>query len=179
MALRAKLLNGPQLKAAVDWAARIDTAEKNELALAESFGIKYLLVEDSPRSLIPASVDGNVRHQFPVWFGDGSRMLGFSGKKVPNFKDKARKAVVRGIMTEGKYGDQKIPNVNANQPSFGIRTWAPENANQILELIQKRTGTRRAVQLESAMQRALKHSTKYYVSALQEVRWSDYSKKKE
>lgn len=167
MALRAKLLNGPQLKAAVDWAARVDTAEKNELALAESFGIKYLLVEDSPRSLIPASVDGNARRQFPVWFGDGSRMLGFAGKKVPDFKDKARKAVVRELMTKGTFGDQKIPKVNAEQPSFGIRDWAPENADQILELIQKNAGTKRAVQLESAMQRALKHSTKHYISALQ------------
>jgi len=167
MALRAKLLNGPQLKAAVDWAARIDTAEKNELALEESFGIKYLLVEDSPRSPIPASVDGNVRQQFPVWFGDGARLLGFSGKKVPKFGEKPRKSVVRQLMTKGEFGGEKIPKINAQQPSFGIRTWAPENANQILESIQKSAGTKRSVQLESAMQRALKHSTKHYVDALQ------------
>ena len=80
MALRAKLLNGPQLKAAVDWAARIDTPEKNELALqGKALGIQFLMVPDSPRSPIPASVVGNVRHQFPVWFGDGARMLGFAG----------------------------------------------------------------------------------------------------
>lgn len=167
MALRAKLLNGPQLKAAVDWAARIDTAEKNELALEESLGIKYLMVEDSPRSPIPASVDGNARHQFPVWFGEGSRLLGFSGKKVPNFGEKARKAVVRELMTKGLYGGEKIPKVNASQPSYGIRIWAPENSDQVLELINKNHGTRRAVQLESAMQRALKHSTKHYVLQLQ------------
>ena len=167
MALRAKLLNGPQLRAAVDWAARIDTAEKNELALEESLGIKFLMVPDSPRSPIPASVDSSVRHQFPVWFGDGSRMLGFAGKKIPDFGEKPRKSVVRELMTQGKFGGEKIPKVNAQQPSFGIRTWAPDNAKQVLELIEKSAGTRRAVQLESAMQRALKHSTKHYVDALQ------------
>lgn len=167
MALRAKLLNGPQLKASIDWAARIDTPEKNELALEEGFGIKFLMVSDSPRSPIPASVDGNVRHQFPVWFGDGARMLGFAGKKVPDFGEKPKKVVVRAIMTEGKFGDKKIPEVNPKQPSYGIRFWAPENSDQVLELIKDKSGTKRAVQLEQAMQRALKHSTKQYVSALQ------------
>lgn len=167
MALRAKLLNGPQLKAAVDWAARIDTPEKNELALEEEFGIKFLMVQDSPRSPIPASVGGNVRHQFPIWFGDGARMLGFTGKKIPDFKEKAKKTVVRQMMTEGKFGGQIIPQVNVGQPSYGIRYWAPDNASQVLELINKNNGTKRAIQLESAMQRALEHSTKYYVLQLQ------------
>ena len=155
------------MRAAVDWAARIDTAEKNELALEGELGIKFLMVPDSPRSPIPASVDGNTRHQFPVWFGDGARVLGFTGKKIPDFQQKAKKAFVRSIMTQGNFAGEKIPNVNASQPSYGIRRWAPENADQILELIQKSAGTRRAVQLESAMQRALKHSTKHYVNALQ------------
>lgn len=176
MALRAKLLNGPQLKASIDWAARIDTPEKNELALEKNeknHGVKFLMIPDSPRAPIPASVDGNVRQQFPVWFGDGARMLGFSGKKIPEFTDKAgnackaKKAVVRGIMTQGKFGDKKIPKVDAKQPSYGIRVWAPENSDQVLELIKKNSGTKREIQLESAMQRALKHSTKHYVQALQ------------
>ncbi len=168
MALRAKLLNGPQLKAAVDWAARIDTPEKNELSLqGKALGIKFLMVPDSPRSPIPASVVGNVRHQFPVWFGDGARLLGFSGKKIPDFTQKAKKAVVTAMMTEGKFGGEKLPEIDGGQPSFGVRWWAPENADQILEMINANVDTKLAVQLESALQRALKHSTKHYVLQLQ------------
>ena len=101
MALRAKLLNAKQTEAGISWAARIDTPERNELAL--EYGIKYLFVPDSPRSPIPASVDGNSRHQKPVWFGDGARLLGFAGKTVPDFAEKAQKETVRYIMTKGTF----------------------------------------------------------------------------
>ena len=165
MALRAQLLNGPQLQASIDWAARIDTPEKNELAL--EFGIKYLMVPDSPRSPVPASVDGNVRTQFPTWFGGGARLLGFAGKKIPDFKQKAKKSVVKKLMTEGKYYGQKVPGIDPQQPSYGFRVWAPENADQVLDLINKSKGMKLQTQLESALQRALRHSTKHYVQALQ------------
>jgi len=165
MALRAKLLNAQQLHAAIEWATRIDTPEKNELAL--EYGIKFLMVADSPRSPVPASVDGNVRKQFPVWFGDGARLLGFAGKKIPNFKQKAKKAVAKRLMTDGKYYGKQIPEVNTQQPSYGIRYWAPENADQVLELMNTNRGTKLEIQLESALRRAMKHSTKHYVQALQ------------
>jgi len=165
MALRAKLLNAKQTEAGIDWAARIDTPERNELAL--EFGISYLMVPDSPRSPVPASVDGHVRHQFPTWFGNGARLLGFSGKKIPDFKQKAKKTVVKQLMVDGKFGGQKIPNINSLQPSYGIRYWAPENAHEVLELINKNQGAKLQIQLESALHRALKLSTRHYVQALQ------------
>ena len=165
MALRAKLLNAHQLHAAIEWATRIDTPERNELAL--EYGIKFLFVQDSPRSPIPASVDGNVRQQFPIWFGDGARLLGFAGKKIPDFTQKAKKAVVKALMVDGKYYGRQIPEADAKSPSYGIRTWAPENANQVLELINANKDTKLATRLESALHRAMKHSTKHFVGALQ------------
>jgi len=165
MALRAKLLNAKQTEAGIDWAARIDTPERNELSL--EFGVSYLMVPDSPRSPIPASVDGSSRHQVPVWFGEGGRLLGFSGKKVPDFTGKAKKAVVKQLMVDGKFGGQTIPGVNPGSPSYGVRYWAPENADEVLDLINKNKGNKLTTQLTSAMQTALKHSTKHYVLALQ------------